>query len=75
MIRTNASISQAEQNIEVSSGDVRTSYRQTYREIADQHVVETDVLEQLRGNIAQLEDLHGRLRFMMKEVGYLLKKN
>lgn len=51
------------------------SYRQTYREIADQHVVETDAIEQLKANMAQLEDLHGRLRFMMAEVSYLLKKN
>ena len=55
--------------------DVRASFRQTYHEIADRHVVETDVVEQLRANIAQLEDLHGRMSFMMKEVSYLLKKN
>ena len=55
--------------------DLRSSYRQSYHEIADQHVVETDVIEQLRANMAQLEDLHGRMQFMMKEVSYLLKKN
>ncbi len=52
-----------------------SSFRQTYHEIADRHVVETDVVEQLRANIAQLEDLHGRLRFLMSEVSYLMKKN
>jgi len=52
-----------------------SSFRQTYHEIADRHVVETDVVEQLRTNIAQLEDLHARLRFMMAEVSYLMKKN
>ncbi len=55
--------------------DVRTSFRQTYHEIADRHIIETDVVEQLRANLAQLEDLHGRMGFMMKEVSYLLKKN
>lgn len=52
-----------------------SSFRQAYHEIADRHVVETDVVEQLRSNIAQLEDLHARLRFMMAEVSYLMKKN
>lgn len=55
--------------------EARPSFRQTYHEIADRHVVETDVIEQLRSNIAQLEDLHGRMKFMMAEVSYLLKKN
>jgi|GEM_PF-4542616 len=55
--------------------DARALFRQSYHEIADRHVVESDVIEQLRSNIAQLEDLHGRMKFMMAEVGYLLKKN
>lgn len=55
--------------------DSRSSFRQTYHEIADSHVVEADVIERLRSNLAQLEDLHGRVRFMMSEVAYLLKKN
>lgn len=47
-----------------------------YHEIAsDRHLVRVDVLEQLKSNIAQLEDLHGRLRFMMGEVRSLLKRN
>ncbi len=47
----------------------------TYHEITDdKHVVRLDVLEQLKSNIAQLEDLHGRLRFMMGEVRGLLKR-
>ncbi len=33
-----------------------------------------DVLEQLKHNVAQLEDLHGRLKFMMGEVQSLVKK-
>lgn len=52
-----------------------TSFRQTYHEIADQHIVEVDVIEQLRANLAQLEDLHGRLRFAMTEIVYLTKKS
>ncbi|MEK7357905.1 MAG: hypothetical protein AAB250_15755 [Bdellovibrionota bacterium] len=52
-----------------------TSFRHSYHEIADRHVVETDVVEQLRANISQLEDLHARLRFMMSEVSYVMKKN
>lgn len=52
-----------------------SSFRQSYHEIADAHVVESDVLVQLRANMAQLEDLHGRLRFALNEVVYLTKKN
>lgn len=57
--------------------DVRPSFRQQYHEITQQgrHVVEADVIEQLRSNIAQLEDMHGRMRFMMTELSYLLKKS
>jgi hypothetical protein len=33
-----------------------------------------DVLEQLHANLAQLEDLHARLRFVMVEVRALINK-
>lgn len=47
-----------------------------YHEIAsDAHLVRVDVLEQLKSNIVQLEDLHGRLHFMMGEIGTLLKRS
>ena len=60
----------------INEQDIRSSsFRQTYHEIADRHVVETDVIEQLRANLAQLEDLHGRLRYAMSEIVYLTKKN
>lgn len=67
-----ASIDNTAQTLEQDS---RALFRQSYHEIADRHVVESDVIEQLRANIAQLEDLHGRMKFMMSEVAYLLKKN
>ena len=51
------------------------SFRQTYHEISEQHVVEADVVEQLRANLAQLEDLHGRLRYAMTEISYLMKRS
>jgi hypothetical protein len=46
-----------------------TAYQRAYRES-----VETDVLVQLRFNIQELEDLHGRLRFAMSELKALLKR-
>lgn len=51
-----------------------SSYRHSYHEMKDQHLVEVDVLEQLKANMSQLEDLHARLKFMMAEVAYLIKK-
>ena len=35
----------------------------------------TDVLVQLRSNLAQLEELHSRLRFVMSEISYLIKRD
>jgi len=35
---------------------------------------EFDLIGQLRTNLAQLEDLHGRLRFVMSDVKTILKK-
>lgn len=47
----------------------------SYHEVTEQkHVVRTDVLEQLKANLSQLEDLHLRLKFMMGEVRYLIKR-
>jgi hypothetical protein len=57
-----------------STEGFRTSYRQAYQP-ESAHVAEVNVIQQLRANIAQLEDLHGRLKFMMAEVSYLLKKS
>lgn len=37
--------------------------------------VSTDVLVQLRSNLAQLEELHSRLRFVMSEISYLIKRD
>ncbi len=50
-----------------------STFRQVYRELREPHV-EADVLVQLRSNLAQLEDLHGRMKFMMSELSYLLKR-
>ena len=36
------------------------------------HVAEMDVLEQLKSNMVQLEEMHARLKFMMAEVRYLV---
>jgi hypothetical protein len=52
-----------------------SSFRQEYHEVGAKHVVEMDALEQLKSNITQLEDLHNRLKFMMTELNYLLKKS
>lgn len=36
---------------------------------------ESDVLVQLKANLAQLEDLHNRLKFAMSEISYLIKRS
>lgn len=70
----------SEQTAAVAEAEaVSTSYRHAYHEMPDrtagQHVIEVDVLEQLKTNLAQLEDLHMRMKFMMGEIAYLLKRN
>lgn len=50
-------------------------FRHAYHEIGGHHhVVETNGLEQLKANISQLDDLHGRLTFMMAELSSLIRK-
>ena len=34
-----------------------------------------DVVSQMRANLSQLEDLHGRLSFVMGEVRHIIKKS
>ena len=45
----------------------------SYHEMADVPLVEQDALAQLHNNIQMLQDLQGRLSFVMKEVRYLMK--
>lgn len=47
---------------------------QSARESRQVDVQSSDVLVQLRSNLSQLEELHARLRFVMAEVSYLLKR-
>lgn len=44
-----------------------------YHELAEVPVREIDLLESVEDNRLQLEELQARLRFMMREVKYLLK--
>jgi hypothetical protein len=46
-----------------------SSYRQIYNETS-----ESDVLVELRANVQELEDLHGRLQFAMRELQGLMKR-
>jgi len=46
-----------------------SSYRQIYNETS-----QSDVLVELRANVQELEDLHGRLQHAMRELSGLLKR-
>lgn len=35
---------------------------------------DVDIISQFRANLSQLEDLQGRLRFVMNEVSHIIKK-
>lgn len=45
-----------------------------YHELLENPHVELDGLQRLQENLAQLEDLHGRLQFMMRDLTGLLRK-
>lgn len=48
-------------------------HHRSYHELADTPVVEVDALTQLESNVVLLENLQGRLSFMMREVRELMK--
>ena len=45
-----------------------------YHELLENPHVELDGLQRLQENLAQLEDLHGRLRFMMRDLTALIRR-
>jgi hypothetical protein len=45
-----------------------------YREVPRSDSSKMDVLEQLKSNIRQIEDLNGKLAFLLQEVQSVLKK-
>jgi hypothetical protein len=45
-----------------------------YHELGVRHPVETNVLEELKHNLDQLEDLHFRLKYLMGEIGQHTRK-
>ena len=46
-----------------------------YREVPQTESGRLDILEQLKANIRQIEDLNGKLSFLLKEVQTVLKKS
>lgn len=68
----NINSSQTKIAIEVESSAQPTYYSDV--EMPSQQTYEKDILSQFRANISQLEDLHGRLRFVMSEVAEVIKK-
>jgi hypothetical protein len=61
-------------NTRSAAGTVGT-YGELGRDLTGAASYEADVLVQLKSNIAQLEDLHARMHFMMNELSYLLRKS
>jgi len=53
--------------------DESTWVPQAYHELAEVPVKEIDLFESIEANLAQIEDLQARMRFMVREVKYLLK--
>ncbi|QDK39666.1 hypothetical protein DOE51_05775 [Bdellovibrio sp. NC01] len=57
----------------LSSETLEPMTHKSYHEMADVPVVEADALAQLHTNLSLLQDLQGRLAFVMREVRYQLK--
>ncbi len=47
--------------------------QKVYHELEESPLIEIDLVEQLRGNLARLGDLQGRMSYMMGEIGQLTK--
>lgn len=45
-----------------------------YHELGIRHPNEANILEELKSNLAQLEDLHFRLKYMMSEISQHTRK-
>lgn len=56
-----------------SEADVVYSSQLAYHELAEVPVQSRDLVEQLNANLRQLEDLQARMKFMMREIRYLMK--
>jgi len=52
----------------------RLSDISVYHELGVRHPYETNVLEELKNNLEQLENLHLRLKYMMNEIGQITRK-
>jgi hypothetical protein len=57
------------------NGEMASVYasQYSYHELADVPVQETDVLQALENNMNQLEEIQSRMKFMMREIRYLMK--
>lgn len=60
-------------SLKAQASDIAWAPTQAYHELADVPVREINLLESIEHNLAQLEDLQARLRFMVREVKYLMK--
>ena len=71
----NTQITPVTEPMQIIMAETSVSYASelTYNEMADIPVSRTNPLEQLRANVAALEDLNARMQFMTKEIRYLMK--
>jgi hypothetical protein len=68
---TNALEAEIQNTWDASSSGPMT--HKSYHEMSDFPVVEVDAMTQLENNVQLLEDMQGRLSFLMREVRYILK--
>jgi hypothetical protein len=59
--------------VQAVEGLAYSSHQLAYHELASVPVQATDVIDQLHANLQQLADLQSRMKFMMKEIRYLMK--
>lgn len=70
---TEETVASVESYLETLSETSEPMTHKSYHEMADVPVVEADALAQLHTNLSLLQDLQGRLAFVMREVRYQLK--
>ncbi len=73
MMNPNSQISEVVDEVSVSSTETLGSYELLKRE-GEWHLGRAQVIEELRGNMARLEDLHGKLQYLLGEVETILRR-
>ncbi len=74
MVNSTSHVSTSLASVDFETFDSGAFNTRAYHELLENPHIELDGLQRLEENLARLEDLHGRLQFLMRDITSLLKK-